>query len=148
MEMLYSVEESAIALWVGESLWGYPFLLSLHVVGLAVIAGIAIMLDLRLLGSFRSLDLESFLPLMKFAWIGFVINAVSGVLLFTSQASYFVTLLPFLLKIGLIFIAAVITGVIQQKIRNASSTRLGLLATISLVAWLGAIMNGRLIAYF
>jgi len=148
MEMLYSVEESAIALWVGESLWGYPFLLSLHVVGLAVIAGIAIMLDLRLLGSFRSLDLESFLPLMKFAWIGFVINAVSGVLLFTSQASYFVTLLPFLLKIGLIFIAAVITGVIQQKIRNASSTRLGLLATISLVAWLGAIVNGRLIAYF
>jgi len=148
MEMLYSVEESAIALWVGESLWGYPFLLSLHVVGLAVIAGIAIMLDLRLLGSFRSLDLDSFLPLMKFAWIGFVINAVSGVLLFTSQASYFVTLLPFLLKIGLIFIAAVITGVIQQKIRNASSTRLGLLATISLVAWLGAIVNGRLIAYF
>jgi hypothetical protein len=148
MEMLYSVEESAIALWVGESLWGYPFLLSLHVVGLAVIAGIAIMLDLRLLGSFRSLDLESFLPLMKFAWIGFVINAVSGVLLFTSQASYFVTLLPFLLKIGLIFIAAVITGVIQQKIRNASSTRLGLLATVSLVAWLGAIVNGRLIAYF
>ena len=148
MEMLYSVEESAIALWVGESLWGYPFLLSLHVVGLAVIAGIAIMLDLRLLGSFRSLDLESFLPVMKFAWIGFVINAVSGVLLFTSQASYFVTLLPFLLKIGLIFIAAVITGVIQQKIRNASSTRLGLLATISLVAWLGAIVNGRLIAYF
>ena len=148
MEMLYSVEESAIALWVGESLWGYPFLLSLHVVGLAVIAGIAIMLDLRLLGSFRSLDLESFLPLMKFAWIGFVINAVSGVLLFTSQASYFVTLLPFLLKIGLIFIAAVITGVIQQKIRNASSTRLGLLATVSLVAWLGAIVNGRLITYF
>ena len=59
MEMLYRVEESAVALWVGESLWGYPFLLSLHVVGLAIIVGLVVMLDLRLLGLFKELNVQS-----------------------------------------------------------------------------------------
>ena len=147
MEMLYWIEESAVALWVGESLWGYPFLLSLHVVGLAIIAGLVFMLDLRLLGLFKGLRVESFLPLMKFAWAGFVLNAVSGALLFTSQASYFVTSVPFLLKIGLIFVGAVITGVIQNKIRNSEGASCRALAVVSFVAWIGAIVNGRLIAY-
>ena len=147
MEMLYWIEETAIAVWVGESLWGYPFLLSLHVVGLAIIVGIVVMLDLRLLGFFRGLQVESFLPLMKFAWVGFVINAVSGTLLFTSQASHFVTLVPFLLKIGLIFVGAAITGIIQNKIRNSKGASCRALAVVSLVTWIGAIVNGRLIAY-
>jgi hypothetical protein len=147
MDMLYWLEETAVALWVGESLWGYPILLSLHVVGLAVIVGVAVMLDLRLLGSFKGLRVESFLPLMKFAWAGFVINAASGALLFTSQASYFVTNVPFLLKIGLIFVAAVITGIIQHKIRNSEGASCRALAVVSLAAWTGAIVTGRLIAY-
>jgi hypothetical protein len=147
MEMLYWIEESAIALWVGESLWGYPFLLSLHVVGLAVIVGLTLMLDLRLLGFFEALSAQSFLPLMKFAWAGFAVNAVSGLLLFTSQASYFATHAPFLLKIGLIFAGAVITGILQNKIRNPKGANSRALAVISLVAWIGAIVNGRLIAY-
>jgi len=148
MEMLYWIEESAIALWGGESLWGYPFLLSLHVVGLAVIVGLTLMLDLRLLGFFEALSAQSFLPLMKFAWAGFAVNAVSGLLLFTSQASYFATHAPFLLKIGLIFVGAVTAGIIQHNLRNFQTKNARALAMVSLVAWGGAIVNGRLIAYF
>lgn len=148
MELLYWIEESAIALWVGESLWGYPFLLSLHVVGLAVIVGLTLMLDLRLLGFFGALSTQSFLPLMKFAWAGFVVNAVSGLFLFTSQASYFATHEPFLLKIGLIFVGAVTAGIIQHNLRNCQTKNSRALAMVSLVAWSGAIVNGRLIAYF
>ena len=147
MEMVYWIEETAIALWVGESLWAYPLLLSLHVVGLAVIVGVVVMLDLRLLGLFKGLQVDSFLPLMKFAWVGFLINAMSGLLLFSSQASYFVTNVPFLLKISLIFAGAVITGILQHRIRNAKGASSRAIAVISLVAWIGAIVNGRLIAY-
>ena len=147
MEMFYWIEESAVALWVGESLWGYPFLLSLHVAGLAIIVGIVVILDLRLLGLFKALRVESFLPLMKFAWTGFVINAVSGALLFTSQASFFVTNVPFLLKISLIFAGAVITGILKHKIRNSKGASCRALAVVSLIAWIGAIVSGRLIAY-
>ena len=44
------IEETRLAMWVGESLWGYPLLLSLHIVGLAAVVGIFTMLKFRLLG--------------------------------------------------------------------------------------------------
>jgi hypothetical protein len=72
---------------------------------------------------------------------------MSGVLLFSSQASYFVTNVPFLLKISLIFAGAVTTGILQHKIRNSMDASSRTLAVISLVVWIGAIVNGRLIAY-
>lgn len=144
-----------MALWVGESLWAYPFFLSLHVIGLAIVVGIFIMLDLRLLGSFKEIRVAAFLSLMKFAWIGFIVNAISGAFLFTSQASFFVGSTPFLLKIGMIFIGAIMAAIIQTKLRelnnsNNSATISGstkIIAIVSLTCWIGAIITGRLIAY-
>ena len=150
------LENTSVALWVGESLWAYPFLLSLHVIGLAVLAGIFMMLNLRLLGAFSGIRTDSFLPVMKFAWLGFVVNAVSGALLFSSQAGFFVTNTPFLLKISMIFVGVILAAVIQGRLRaarststdaNSSASGMTVLACFSLAMWLGAIVTGRLIAY-
>jgi len=156
VETFIWLEESPVALWVGGSLWAYPLLLSLHIAGLAILAGIFIMLDLRLLGAFGQLRIDSLLPVVRFAWIGFVVNAVSGALLFTSQASYFVTSTPFLLKISMIFAGAVLAAVIQRTLRLARESGDGewsissgtkAVAALSLALWVGAIVTGRLIAY-
>jgi hypothetical protein len=45
------------------SLYSFPFLLSVHIVGLAVVVGIFMMRDLRLIGFFQELDLVAFLSL-------------------------------------------------------------------------------------
>lgn len=155
MESMYWLEETPLALWVGESLWAYPFLLSLHVVGLAILAGVFIMLDMRLLGSFSGIRIDSLLPTVRFAWIGFVLNAISGVLLFTSQASYFITNRPFLIKISMIFIGVILAAIIQRKLRDARDASgawaitggTKTIAAVSLTMWVGAIITGRLIAY-
>lgn len=156
MEILYWLEETPLAIMVGESLWVYPFLLSLHVVGLATLVGIFAMLDLRLLGSFGQIRIGSLLPVIRFAWFGLVVNAVSGALLFTSQASYFVTSIPFLLKISMIFVGAILAVIIQRRLREAQNESSGeweisggtrIVAVLSLMMWLGAIIAGRLIAY-
>ena len=142
------LENTSVALWVGESLWAYPFMLSLHVIGLAIVVGILSMLDLRLLGSFKGIRTESFLPLLKFAWIGFLINATSGVFLFTSQATTFVQSKPFLIKIACIFVGAILTKVIQNKLsKSASDGSMKGIAVVSLLLWLVAITAGRLTAY-
>jgi len=154
MGLFERIEDSAVAVWVGESLWGYPFLLSLHVVGLAILVGTFVMLDLRLLGRFEQIRVVSFLPAIKFAWSGFFVNAVSGALLFSSQASHFVTSTPFLLKISMIFVGAVLALMIQRQLKGASDSNWTIsgstkaIAALSLAMWLGAIINGRLIAYF
>ena len=156
METFIWLEESSLALWVGESLWAYPFLLSLHVAGLAILVGIFVMLDLRLLGAFGQLRVAALLPVIRFAWVGFLVNAVSGALLFTSQASYFITSTPFLLKISMIFAGAVLAAIIQRSLRTSRDSATGewsisggtrVVAALSLAMWIGAIVTGRLIAY-
>lgn len=151
------LETTPIAMWVGLSLWAYPMLLAVHIVGLAVVVGIFSMRDMRLLGLFPGLQPAAFLPLSRLAWIGFIINAISGILLFTSQAVTFVNNTPFLIKIVAILAGMALAGVIQSRLRSelagigavveiSGSTRT--IAIASLACWLTAIIAGRLIAYF
>lgn len=73
-------------------------MLSLHVIGLAMVAGIAFVLGLRLLGLFPGIPAQSLLGLIWLAWAGFAVNALSGSALFSSQATIFVESAPFLIK--------------------------------------------------
>ena len=143
------LENTPVAIWVGESLWAYPFWLSLHAIGLAIVVGIFAMRDLRLVGLFQGLSPNAFLALSRFAWTGFVVNAISGVFLFTSQASTFVHSTPFLLKIAFIAAGMVLAVVIQGRLRDGRTdgATMKTTALASLAVWLGAIIAGRLIAY-
>ena len=155
MGMFEWLENSPVAIWVGESLWAYPFWLSLHAVGLAIVVGVFAMRDFKLLGMFDGIDATAFLPVIKFAWAGFAINAISGFFLFTSQASFFVTSKPFLIKISFIFVAAILAAVTQNKLRVALAAgpefapgaSVKVIAALSLTLWFGAVVAGRLIAY-
>ena len=155
--MFESLENTAVAVWVGESLYGYPFMLSLHAVGLAIVVGIFVMRDLRLLGLFSGISYEAIDSLKKLAWTGFSINAVSGCFLFSSQATTFAHSTPFLIKISMIFVAAMCAAVIQNRMRNeapgwdsggtAAVGSVKAIAALSLFCWTGAIIAGRLTAY-
>ena len=151
------LETSAVAIWVGESLWGYPIMLGMHAVGLAIVVGIFVMLDLRILRVIRGVSFGAFQGLFRLAWIGLVLNAASGTALFSSQATVFVESAPFLIKISGV-IGGVIVGVLLQKrlrLQVAAwdeadanvDTTSAMLAVLSLVCWIGAIFAGRLIAY-
>jgi hypothetical protein len=155
--MFDALENSTAAIWVGESLWGYPLLLGLHVVGLAIVAGIFLMLNLRILGFNKGVSYESFLSLFRLAWVGLAVNAISGSALFSSQATTFISSTPFLLKIGLITVGVICAVLIRRQLRasgaswdasvDAMSGSTRLLAILSILCWIGAIGAGRLIAY-
>ena len=150
------LESTKVALWVGESLWGYPIMLGLHAVGLAIVVGLFVMRDLRLIGFFGGISFESLDSLRNLGWIGFVINAVSGCFLFASQATIFIESTPFLLKISMIFLAAICAAVVQNKSHadainwdnaGAATGVVRSLAVVSIALWMGAIISGRLVAY-
>ncbi len=145
--MFVGLENSAVGMWVSTSLWAYPFLLSVHIVGLAIVVGIFSMRDLRLLGMFAALPVNTFSNLGKLALAGFILNAISGLLLFSSQASIFVTSVPFLSKIVAITIGMILAHSIQEKLNDAVSSNTKILAAVSLICWIAAIIGGRLIAY-
>ena len=146
--MFVWIENTALAIWVSTSLWAYPFLLGLHIVGLAIVAGIFSMRDIHLIGLINALPIYQFAYLRKLAYIGFILNTISGFLLFTSQASIFITSGPFLSKISFIITAMVLSFYIHKKIENGNNNaELRILAFMSLACWISAIVAGRLIAY-
>ena len=150
------MEYTRLATWVAESLWGYPIMISLHAIGLGVAVGILVMADLRILGSIDGIPFVTMRRLMNIAWLGFVVNLLSGSALFTAQASTFVESTPFLIKIPAIISALIIAAIMQKQLRsNANDWDAGTtvsvtaktLALASIALWLTAIIAGRLVAY-
>ena len=80
MSFLYWLEESMLGVWVGQS-WGYPLVLSCHAVGMAVVVGTVIMINLRLLGFARAMPVSFFLELSRVTLLGVILNIASGTLL-------------------------------------------------------------------
>lgn len=154
MDFFVTLEYSFIADLIADSVWMYPLLLSVHVFGMSLFVGLFLIRDLATLGWIRSFSPKAILPLRKYAWFGFGTNALSGAFLFLTQASAFVTSVPFLLKIALIVVAAVSASAVHTlllaqpgKHRTLSVISMRLIATCSLLSMLGAIVAGRLIAY-
>jgi hypothetical protein len=151
------LEGTRLALWVGESLWGYPLMLSVHIIGLAIVVGIFTMLDLRLLGVVGEIEFEAFEAPFSLAWLGLGINTLSGLALFSSQAMTFIVSVPFLVKITSIAAGVILAVLLRARLRRGAAAwdsgaeapdrSVHLLATGSLLCWCCAIFGGRLIAY-
>lgn len=155
MGFLEWLEATSLAEYVRVSAFGYPAAIALHSVGLAVMVGPVLMLDLRLLGRFHGIPYESLSRILAIAWIGFLINFLSGIGLFAAQATSYMTNVPFLVKIALVLVGA-ITAAQQQTVigrQAASWNATGVPGSVravaigSIVFWVGAIVTGRLIAY-
>ena len=155
--MLEWLEYTGLSIWVAESIWGYPIMLSLHIIGLAVVVGIFTVYNFRLLGLFNSLEFEPFLDFFRLAWLGLLVNFVSGFTLFSSQATFYVTNIPFLVKIFSIIAGSLLAFKIQLRLQSnvnawdettaQPTNKDHSFAVISLALWTSAIFGGRLIAY-
>jgi uncharacterized membrane protein len=155
--MLEAIENSAFATFVRESpsLWGYTAVLSLHAIGLAVVAGVNAVVALRLLGNVRDIPLRPVVKLFPFMYAGFWVNALSGLALLSANATGMLTNTMFYIK--MLFIAAAVATMRMMRQTVFSDAALDSvvvdeapgrrLAITSLICWTGAIISGRLTAY-
>ncbi len=154
--MLDWLENTAVAVMVQESLWGYPIVLSSHAVGMAILVGIVLMINFRVLGLAPKVPVSALKTMYKVALIGLVINVVSGSMLFVANADAFFESTPFMLKIILLIVGTTLLVMLSRRIfvpndaaQDYAPTRQArLLALISSIAWVGVIVMGRLIAYW
>jgi hypothetical protein len=151
------LQDSALGVWTRESpsIWAYPTVLTLHTVGLGVLVGANAVIDFRLLGFAQRLPVPALAPLYRFMWAGFAINAVTGIMLFASDATKKAVQPVFYVKLALIAVALVLTVVIRRTMERGPALRdtdlspgpTRRLAALSLLLWAGAITAGRLMAY-
>ena len=149
------LQDLPLSMWVAqsESLWAYPFILFVHTVGVALTGGSAAVILLRVLGFAESLPFRAVRPLLPCLWTGFVLNAISGTLLFIAAATSIGFVPVFYAKLAFLFLAILtllpVRGFIETD-RTADRDiplRIKGFAAVSLLLWAGVVTAGRLTAY-
>jgi hypothetical protein len=141
-----------------ESLYMYPVVESVHVWTLAVFIGLAVILDLRLLGlALRQVPVTEVVQRLT-PWLvgGGAVMILSGSMLFyaipvrTYQSVWFRSKMAFLVLAGLnawLFHSGVYRSVTSWDLAAAIPGKAKLAGAISIVLWAGIILSGRFIAY-
>jgi len=156
MEFLRLIEQSSFSQWVtgSSSVLAFPTILLFHTIGMGVVVGISAGIDLRILGLAPALPLapmEKFFPLL---WVGFWVNAFTGVILLAADATTKMTNPDFYVKMGFIALAIINLRMIRNRVfrdpfidKKPMTSDAKVLAITSMIFWLGAITAGRLMAY-
>jgi hypothetical protein len=150
-ELLVTLHDSALATWVRESssLWAYPMVITMHTFGLAVLVGASTAVDLRILGVARQIPLGSVHGFFSAMWIGFWLNAVTGVMLFAADPRttgiFMIKLLS--VVIGVLLIVLIKRDIVGDVYSSVTTPRAKAYAVLSLLMWVVATTTGRLMAY-
>ncbi len=137
--------------------WAYPILETIHVIGLGLLFGGIFVFDLRVLGVHKAMPIRQLAThVLPWVWLGFLLNAASGALLFVSDAPTFGMNTSFQVKMVLIACAGlnmvwfhwrIFPGADHWNQDVSSPTAAKITATVSIVVWLSVITAGRMIAY-
>ena len=157
-----TIEQSWLAQTVKHSYWIYPSLESIHILGIAVLVGSVVLMDLRILGvSKKQLSLESLSWLAtRVGFFGLSLAAATGLCMLAAQASSLISSTPFQVKLVLI-LGLLINALFAQRIYRRQlverescadipatlSTGLKIQALASIVGWVTVVAIGRWTAY-
>jgi hypothetical protein len=155
MGLISALDSSALASWAESTTWVYPWVNGLHATGMGFLVGTVFVLSLRVLGvgSYPIAPLKRFLLVAR---VAFVVNLLSGFVLFSIDAERFFASPTFRVKF-LCLALGVVTGLALAKslfpkgaeipVNFAPQPKAKIYAVLAIVFWSGAILAGRLTAY-
>lgn len=150
------LESTPINAFMLDTPWAVPAAETLHFMGLTLLLGSLLVVDLRGLGMLRMIPFEQAHKLIALAILGFAINAVTGTaFLFFDPSRYFANV-GFLYKLVLILLAGINALVFEllvfRKVRAGDmSAQESMVAKVtsglSLVFWFTVLVLGRFMPY-
>jgi len=155
---LKSLEETGLASGIRDSLYVFPILESIHVMALSVVFGTITVVDLRLLGfassgrAFARMSSE----LLRITWGAFAVAALSGTLMFMTNARVYYNNTPFRVKMVLLALAGLNMALfhltagrsIARWEKAPAAPGIGrLTASLSLALWIAIVFAGRVIGF-
>ncbi|HEY6508180.1 MAG TPA: DUF6644 family protein [Vicinamibacterales bacterium] len=158
LTLLGWLQQTGLAVQIRDSLFLFPLLESAHVIGLALVFGTIAIVDLRLFGvastnrPFRRLAADT----LKWTWAAFALTAVTGGLMFITNAavyygnSYFRAKMVLLVLAALNVLAFELTAgrTVEQWDQAPAAPPVGrAIAVLSLFVWVGVIVTGRMIGF-
>jgi hypothetical protein len=147
--MLHQLEASTLSTWIRESdaIYAFPGILIVHTVGMALAAGGVGAIGLRLLGVARQIPIGSLRELVRVAWIGLLLNIVSGTLLVVAYPTKALTNPVFYLKLVVIVAAVSVVRHLDRRLLAGEASPRKLVPAAMLILAALAIITGRLLPY-
>jgi hypothetical protein len=152
------LEQTAVAAAVRESLWLFPAIETVHLLGMAALLATVSAFDLRLLGwaLHRHPVSELARRLFPWAWAGFTLQVVTGTLLFSSEAVKVYANPAFRVKMLLILLAGMHALIfhltVYRDVTNWDNSRVlpvkaKVAGSVSILLWIGVVAAGRWIGF-
>jgi len=139
---------------IRNSTWLFPVIEGVHLLGLCVIGGAILLVDMRLLGlGLRRQPVAELARDSRRFFIGsLAVMLVTGLLLFSSEAVKCYYSAAFWFKMTSLMLAIIFTFTVRQRVTLAEETRIGpmksrLVALVSLALWSGVGWGGRWIGF-
>lgn len=134
---------------IAEHPWAYPALEVVHIVGIALLLGNLVLLELRVWGAAPSLPVRALARLaLGLSLVGFALIAASGLTMFAANPGELLANRTFVIKMALVALAGVNAAMFHAR---GGLVRLDGWAkaqtALSLGLWLAVIICGRFIAY-
>lgn len=133
-------------LWAGAE--------ALHFIGLSMLFGVVLLIDLRMLGLVRSIGFPALHKLLPWAVLGFAINTATGMMFFVAASEQYTTSIVFFWKVAFILIAganALYFTVVDEawavKEGDTAPGRVKLVAMAAVLLWIGVIYCGRMLPF-
>jgi hypothetical protein len=139
--------------------WSYGVLNLFHILGIILLFGSILLLDLRMLGAWRSIPLSALSrPATTMAMTGFCVAVCSGIPMITVKSTDYIGNPFLLIKFPAIALALVNVWLVHRSqawkahrtraLMPQEQRRLAQGAVLSLTFWLTAITSGRMIGYW
>lgn len=157
LEICQWLQSTDLALAVREGYWGYLVPQIVHLASMALFGGAVVAGDMRILGGIRKPSFPVFFDqLVAIKWVGFWLTAISGMLLFMSDATRFYKNPSFLVKTVLLLVIALNAWIFRAGVyKNIAAwdamktvpRGAKIAAIVSLVLWIGVLAASRGIAF-
>ena len=154
-DVIVWMQGTALAHFMGDSKWAWPWAEVFHFVGMSLLFGSVLIMDLRLLGFLREhISIRAVHALAPWGALGFFINLVTGIAFLAKDADRLVPNPSFVIKMIAILIAGVNLVAFALAVRKPSMTwsddvdppiTAKMIGGVSLTAWLVVIWAGRMI---
>jgi hypothetical protein len=146
------LEATPLSTWMRESpsLLALPGVLTLHTLAMGFIAGVSLVVALRLLGVARDIPLAAIDSCFPIVWGALAVNAITGVLLVAAYPTKALTNQLFYVKLAIVALGVGLLPGIRRVVRSgglAPSRKTALVAITSVLLWTAAIVVGRLLPY-
>jgi hypothetical protein len=147
-------EATSLGTAIRTSPWAFAVIESVHLLGLSVIGGAVLLVDLRLLGLGLKNQRIADVARAAFPWLvaSLIVMLLTGFGLFLSEPTKCYYSQPFWVKMSSLALAILFTFTIRRRVTLADETRVRpiwfkLVAVVSLALWFGVGAGGRWIGF-